>query len=280
MPLRRTSAAGNTLLRAVENFRLHRTGRNAALVAHYGFLSVFPLMLVFTTILGFVLENRPRLRERIIDSAFRRLPIIGQQIQQAPERITGNTVVLISGLLLALWAGMRAFNMLQSALDDIADVPLDGRPNLVRTRGRSLLGITIVGVAQVGTAALTTLAALDEFAVVHKVLLALGAVAVNSLVLAATFRWLCIAPSTWRQVAPGALVAGLVFAVLQVVGTVVVGRAIANASPVYGSFAAVIGLISWLGLHSIVALLGAELNQVLPARRWTPPPVADDGCAG
>ena len=80
--------------------------------------------------------------------------------------------------------------------------------------------------------------------------------------------------------APGALVAGLVFAVLQVVGTVVVGRAIANASPVYGSFAAVIGLISWLGLHSIVALLGAELNQVLPARRWTPPPVADDGCAG
>lgn len=279
LPLRKKSAAGNTLLRAVENFRLHRTGRNAALVAHYGFLSVFPLMLVFTTILGFVLENRPRLRERIIDSAFRRLPIIGQQIGQAPERITGNTVVLIIGLLLALWAGMRAFNMLQSALDDIAEVALDERPNLVRTRGRSLLGIAIVGLAQVGSAVLATLAALDQFAVVHKLLLALGAVVVNSLVLAATYRWLCVHPFTWRQVAPGAMAAGVVFSILQLLGTAVVGRAIANASPVYGTFASVIGLISWLGLHSMVALLGAELNHLLPARRWTPPPPADDACA-
>ncbi|MBI5087711.1 MAG: hypothetical protein HZB15_02250, partial [Actinobacteria bacterium] len=53
----------------LDGFRRHRTGRNAALVAHYGFLSVFPLLVVLTTILGFVLESRPELQADIIDSA-------------------------------------------------------------------------------------------------------------------------------------------------------------------------------------------------------------------
>lgn len=268
---RRSSATANTLARAIEHFRQHRTGRNAALVAHYGFLSVFPLMLAFTTILGLLLQNYPRLQERIIDSAFGRIPIIGQQVQTAPEALTGNWVVLIIGLLLALWAGMRAFNMLQAALDDVAEVPLDERRNLLHTRLRSLLGIGLVGGAQIGAAVLTGFVGVTGLAVVHKVLLSVGAVVLNTAVIAAAYRWLCAAPLSWRRVAPGAIVAGFLFAGLQLVGTTVVGRAIANASPVYGTFASVIGLITWLSLHSMVALLGAELNRVLPARRYAAP---------
>jgi uncharacterized BrkB/YihY/UPF0761 family membrane protein len=33
---------------------------------------------------------------------------------------------------------------------------------------------------------------------------------------------------------------------------------------VYGTFASVIGLITWMSLHAVLALLGAELNRVLP----------------
>ena len=76
MKVRRRSKFGNTIVQTIQNFRKHRTGRNAALVGHYGFLSVFPLLLVFTTVLGFVLQSKPRLREEIIDSAFDRIPII------------------------------------------------------------------------------------------------------------------------------------------------------------------------------------------------------------
>jgi uncharacterized BrkB/YihY/UPF0761 family membrane protein len=64
-------------------------------------------------------------------------------------------------------------------------------------------------------------------------------------------------------VLPGAVVGGLAFTALQLVGTQVVARAIANASPVYGTFASVIALTWWLGLHSTIALGGAELNRVL-----------------
>ena len=47
------------------------------------------------------------------------------------------------------------------------------------------------------------------------------------------------------------------------VGVAIVGRQIAHASPVYGNFASVIGLMFWLTLHANIALGGAELNQAL-----------------
>lgn len=267
MKVRRRSKAGNAFVLTIQNFRAHRTGRNAALVAHYGFLSVFPLLLVFTTILGFVLQNRPRLRDQIIDSAFNRIPIIGEKVGSEPQELKGNVLALIIGLAIALWAGMRAFNVFQGALDDVAEVALNKRRSLLRTRARSLLGIVVVGGAQIATAILTALIAVSGVRALHRVLLVVGAVLVNTTVLAAAYRWLCVRVFTWRQVAPGAIAAGIAFAALQIAGTVVVGRAIANASSIYGTFASVIALLTWLSLHAFVALVGAELNHVLPAHR-------------
>lgn len=269
--VRRRSATANLLIRAIDNFRLHRTGRNATLVAHFAFLSVFPLLLVFTSVLGFVLENYPTVQESIIDSALSRLPFVGKQLRDDPSQLKGSTLVLVFGLLVALWAGMRAFNALQIALDDVAEVPRNQRPSLFRTRARSLLGIAVVGGAQIGTATLTSLVSVTGVRAVHKILFTIAAVVVNAAVLAASYRWLCVREQSWRQVAPGAIACGVVFAALQLAGTAIVGRAISKASPVYGDFATVIGLITWLGLHSAVALLGAELNHALPARRLTGP---------
>ena len=266
MKVRRRSRVGNLLVVTIQNFRSHRTGRHAALVAHYGFLSVFPLLLVFTTILGFVLQNRPKFRDQIIDSAFNRIPIIGEKV--GSQELKGNMLVLIFGLLAAIWAGMRAFNVLQSALDDVAEVPQTDRPSMLRTRARSLLAIAIVGGAQIATAVLTSLVAVSGVQALHKVLLVTGALLLNTFVIAAAYRFLCVRQFTWRQVAPGAIAAGIMFAALQTAGTVVVGRAIANASSVYGTFASVIALLTWLSLHALVALVGAELNHALPARRF------------
>jgi uncharacterized BrkB/YihY/UPF0761 family membrane protein len=75
-------------------------------------------------------------------------------------------------------------------------------------------------------------------------------------------------PLRWRsQVLPGAVPVGIVLAALRLVGTVVVGRAIARAAPVYGTFAAVIALLTWLSLLSIVLLAGAGLNAAVERLR-------------
>lgn len=275
LDVRRRHAVADLAARIAENFRNHRTSRSATLVAHFAFLSVFPLLLVFTTVLGFVLDDQPELRETIVDSAFARIPFVGSQLRDDPSQLEGSTLALVFGLALALWAGMKAFNALQFSLDEVAEMPLDHRPNMFVARLRSLLGIVIVGVAQIGTAALASFVGVTGVRGLHKLLFALSAVVVNTVVLAASYRWLCNRPQRLRQVAPGAVVGGIAFAALQLAGTAIVGRSIAGATTVYGDFATVIGLMAYLSLHANVAMIGAELNHALPMRRYPASPAGE-----
>jgi membrane protein len=270
--LRAKSRKADLAVQAIEGFRKHRSGRNGAVIAHYGFLSVFPLLLVFTTVLGYVLEGHSKLRDDIIDSALSQLPLVGQQIANDPSKLQGNAVVLIVALVASMWGGMRAFVAVHGALDDIAEQPLDDRSNLFVTRLRALMGMGYIGGAQVGTAILASLATVTGVMLIGKVLLAIGTVAIDAGVLALSYRWLRTTRPSWRSIAPGAIVGGVLFAALQLVGVAIVGRAIAKATPVYGNFALVIGLLTWLSLHAIIALAGAELNAALIADGPPRPP--------
>ena len=273
---RARSRKADVAVQTVEGFRKHRSGRNAALIAHFGFLSVFPLLVVLTTVLGFVLQSHPNLQRDIIDSALAQLPFIGKQLSTDPSKLHGDPFVLVIGLVASLWGGMKAFVAVHGALDDIAEQPLDDRSNPLITRFRALLGMAYIGGAQVGAAILAGLATVTGVLIVGKVLLAIGTVAINAGVLALSYRWLRTTRPAWRTVMPGAIIGGVLFAALQLVGVAIVGRAIAKASPVYGDFASVIGLLTWLSLHAIIAIGGAELNAALIANGPPHPPDCTD----
>jgi uncharacterized BrkB/YihY/UPF0761 family membrane protein len=255
---RERSRVVDIVVRMILGWSRHRTGRNAALVAHFAFLSVFPLLVVLTTILGFVLEGRPDLQARIIDSALGRIPIIGPKLAADPSSLHGDVLVLVLGLATSLWAGMKAFVAVQHGLDDV-----DERAGFGHTRLHALVGIGVIGGAQVLTTVSSSIAGWSNFAIVNRVLLVVGSVAVNSLAVAFTFRWLRTERHAWQTFWPGAIAAGTIYAALQYVGTSVVGRAISKASPIYGTFALTIGVLTWLSLHAMVALGGAELNATL-----------------
>jgi uncharacterized BrkB/YihY/UPF0761 family membrane protein len=80
-----------------------------------------------------------------------------------------------------------------------------------------------------------------------------------------------------RALLPGAVLAALAWALLQWLGGWYVARRLSRASATYGTFALVIGLLSWLYLASTVTLLAAELNVVRSRRLWprslAPPPL-------
>jgi membrane protein len=261
--LRQRSRFADIAVRALEGYRRHRSGRNAALIAHFGFLSVFPLFLAFATVLGLILHSHTSFREHILGSAMEQLPFVGQQIATDPTGLRGSTVVLALGLAAAIWAGMKAFVAVHGAFDDVAEEPLDDRADAIRTRLRALLGMAYVGAAQVGGAIIASIVGATGTPVVGKVLLVAGTALVDGTILLLSYRWLRTNRPPWRSQLPGAVIGGVLFALLQLVGVALVGRQIANASPVYGTFASVIGLLFWLSLHAIIALAGAELNAVL-----------------
>ncbi|MEX0848437.1 MAG: YihY/virulence factor BrkB family protein [Ilumatobacteraceae bacterium] len=267
---RSRSRATEVAVRMAEGYRLHSTNRNAAVIAHYGFISIFPLFLVFTTVLGFLLQGNESMQANIVDSALAQLPIIGNTLATSPEELKGSIVALGLGLAIALWSGTKAFLAMQAALDDIHEIDLDDRLSFVAARLRALAAILIVGVALVSSTFITVEVGNSDYILVGKLMLLIAAAVVNGLVAAASYRWLCSTPSTWRDVAPGAATTGVAFAVLQLLGSTLVTRWITNAESVYGSLGAVIALFAWLGFHATAGLLGAELNRALLSTRPLP----------
>ncbi len=251
----------------LDGWRRHISGRNASVVAFFGFVSIFPLLLAATTILGFVLQDNEELQQRIIDGALADIPVLGQQLQNDPASLNGSVWALVIGLVGALWGATKAFAGLQAALDDVWEVEVDHRASLPVQRAKALLGILIIGGAQIASIALATLVNAAGLPNAGRVVLTVANVIVNIGVLGLMYRFLTAASPTWRDVWPGAITAGVLYTLLQYYGTDITRRIIQNSSDTYGQFALVLGLITWLSLLAIASIMSAELNAAIVRHR-------------
>src|SRR5689334_20054499 len=129
-----------------KKFGEDRAASLAALIAYYAFFSLFPLLLAFVSVLGFVLEGDPQLREEIVDSTVARIPVIGSEIEDQVQPLTGSTVALVVGLVGALWAGLGVTLALSRAFADIWDVPRVEQPNGLKKRLRGLIMLAVLAV--------------------------------------------------------------------------------------------------------------------------------------
>lgn len=255
-----------------------RGGHWAALVAYYGFFSLFPLLLVLTTVLSFVVQNDAQLRGQILDSALSQFPIIGDQIRGNLGALKGSVAALVVGIVVALWAGMGVVLTVQSAMDELWDVPRRARPNFLESRLRALPALVALGAATISASVLAGFGATGgSFGWALRGLAIAGTFLLHAVVIGAAFRYLTVADVGWRQVVPGALVAAATWMALLAVGTWLIDRQLRDAEVLYGFFAIVLGLMSWIYLGAQMMLLSAELNVVLARRLWPrslrPPPL-------
>jgi membrane protein len=132
-------------------------GYLAALVAYYAFLSLFPLLLLLSTVLGFVLTSHPDLQRQVLDSALGQFPVIGQDLKR-PGAIGGGTAGIVVGVLGSLYGGLGVAQALQNALNVSWAVPRNQRPNPFKARAMSLRLLGTVGLAILATTALTAIA--------------------------------------------------------------------------------------------------------------------------
>ena len=92
------------LVGVVVKYRQDRGQQYAALLSYYGFISMFPLLLLFVAILSVLLEESPSLRDKIIDSILGRLPVIGTQISnQLDGGLNVHSSLFVVGTLALLW---------------------------------------------------------------------------------------------------------------------------------------------------------------------------------
>ena len=109
-----------------------------ALITYYGFLSLFPLLLLLVTVLGFVLQGDPDLQARLVKSTLAELPIIGSQLRENVQSLKGSGVGLAVGILATLYGCLGAAGATQNAFNRAWAVPRNERPNPIALRLRSV----------------------------------------------------------------------------------------------------------------------------------------------
>jgi membrane protein len=243
--------------------------RLAALIAYWSFFSIFPLLLAFASILGFLLDGNPEFQEDVLDSTVAQVPVIGEQLSRDASSLKGSGLALAIGIVGAVWAGLGVTLAIGNALDELWAVPRMERPSYVQSRLRGLGILAVIGTASVVTTAVVTLARNGTIQPpVAGIASFGGSTAIDFVVFLTAYRVLTTASVTTRQVLPGAVLATISWVGLQTLGGLYAEYVAAGSSETYGVFAAVIGLLSWLWLAAQLSLGAAEVNVVLARRLW------------
>lgn len=240
----------------------------SAVITYYGFLAIFPLLMVFTTVLRIVLHDSPSLQHDLLSSAVADFPVIGPQLRHSVHGLSGSGLSLTLGMLAALWGSLGVAQAAQQAMADVWNVPGRIRPGFFPRLVRSVLVLATIGVAVV---VVTPLAAVGTFGPTSgAVQLAVqgAGLALNIGLYIAAFRILTPKSIPFRDLVMGAVIGGIAWSALQALGGYLVAHQLRHASELYGLFGIVLGLLGFLYLAAQLSLYAAEINVVRTRRLW------------
>jgi membrane protein len=243
----------------------------AALVTYFAFIAIFPLLLIFATILDMTLKSHPELHRDLLNSALMQYPVIGEEINNNLGRVSATGFPLAVGIVVLLLGCRGVTFAMQNALCQVWGIPRDQRPVMWKRWLYGLELLLAIGLGLVVTSFLSGIAGgaghvLTGFGAL------LGAVAV-SLTLNVGLFWLAFRLAVmrmvrWRNLWFGAVLAAVIWQVLQVAGGYVVTHQLHRSSTLYGTFGVVLGLVGWLYVQATVTVFCAEVDAVLTGRLW------------
>lgn len=244
----------------------------AAAVTYYAFVAIFPLLLLASSILGFLLQGNPDLQQQVLESALATFPIVGDELGR-PQGLQGSTSAVVVGGLAALYGAVGLGQALQNLMAVAWAVPRNSRPNPVLARVRSVILLMFAGVGVIGVSVFSAVTRNTEVLGSRLDstigwLVQLGTVLVVALVLSVLFRVASTRSAGVRTAIPGALTVAVFWQLLQYIGTVYVTNVLTGASSLNQTFAFVLGLVGLIYIASVMAIVGIEVNVVLARRLW------------
>ena len=242
-------------------------GRQAALITYYGFLSIFPLLLLGVAVLSRVLADHPDLRQRLITA------IVPQALRSTVEHslatLPTSTIPFAVGLIGLLFSGTGVVFSAYQTLNHVAAVRHRFRAGFLSRYVRVLVVLAMLLLGALATGALTVVAAaLPGESGLERVAAVLGSALVVFAVLLLGAKLLLARPAPIRALWPGAILGGTAVTVVLNAGAPLLARLVAKAGPVYGSFATVAGMFALLYLVGQALVFAAEVAAVRYSRLW------------
>jgi membrane protein len=267
----------------VKKFGDDQAGNLAALIAYYAFVAIFPLLLVFVTVLDVVLRHNPALQKKVLTWALHAYPVFGPKILDSVHALSSTGIALVVGLIGALLGARGVAAAVQNALDSVWAVPLHRRPAFPWSTLRGIGLIAVLGLGQILTAFLSGVAGGLGHLVTGFPAEAGSAVlafVLNIGLFWVVFRLATAAEVSWAELRPAAVLSAVSWQVLLLLGGYIVGHLLRHSSAVYGVFGLVLGLLAWLYLQAQITLYAVEICTVRSWRLWprslVPPPTEAD----
>jgi membrane protein len=258
----------------VKKFGDDQAGNLVALLAYYGFVAAFPLLLAFTAILSVALRQSPELHDTLVNSAFAEFPIIGSQIHEelGIEKFSSTALSLTIGIAGALIGGRGFAHALQNTLKTVWAVPKVHRPGFAPRYLRTFALLLLLGLIVVVTGAASTAAGVATSLGLGNLPARIVSLVVGTVLgfgfFLALFRVAASNQVPTRSMLLGAAISALGWQLLLVVAGVVVAFQLRHAQAVAGLFGVVLGLLAWLALQATVIVYAIEADVVRIKHLW------------
>lgn len=266
--LQRQHPALGFLFAVFKKYGDDEAGQRAALLTYFAFLSLFPLLLVLTTVLHIVFANNVEMQQRIIDAVTTYIPLIGDQLEVNIQASTATGIVLLVGILLTFYGARGIAESFRNAVNHIWQTPRVRRPGFPKGLLKSFSIIIVGGLGLI----LTPIIAGYAISFNHGWLTQAIALVITATMLFGLFillgRTAQASARPIKDIWVGAAVSAVVLTILQVLGTYLLTHQLRHLDNLYGTFALVLGLLYWLYIQMQVVVLAIELDTVRVYRLW------------
>jgi membrane protein len=254
--LRKQHRVVDTAMTTNERVGIVGGGPLAAALALAAFVSLFPLMLVGIAVVGFFSSNDVGLAAETVNqlglSGDARTTVL--DAFETAERT--RRAVTVIGFATLLWSGLSVVSTAEIVINAAWQAKARGLVGKVYALAW-LVGAGALLLASIGLTSLANV--LPGPAVIPTI--AIGLV-LDTVLFLWTFLQLANVSVGWRDHLPGAVVGAVGFGVLKLGGAVLVPRAVASSSALYGSIGVVFAVLAWFVLGARLLMYASALNVV------------------
>jgi membrane protein len=253
----------------IKKFGDDEAAYQGALITYYGFLSLFPLLIVLTSFAEIVAINNPHLQFQIISSISNYFPGFGTQLQDHVHGAHRSGVALVVGLLFTLYGARGGAAALQHALNHIWLVPRRKRAGFPIAPLKSLAIIFVGGIGLLGAAGLSGYATSLNHSALFKIVPSLISIILIFGTLLFVYKIGTEAENVeFKDLALAAGISAVGLQIIQTVGGYYVTHELKSLSSLYGTFALVLGLLAWIYLQAQLILYAVETTTVRALKLW------------
>lgn len=243
-------------------------GHQAALLAYYGFLALFPLLLVLATILKLVLRGEGELQRKILRAATDYFPVIGADLTRNVHSLGTTGVALAAGIMLTLFGARGVADIFRGSVNHVWQVPYVRRPGFPVGMVKSLGIIVVGGLGLLAAPVIAGYAVSFSHALPFRLLGLLLSASILFCVFLFLFHFALAVKRPLRDAWVGALFAAIGLLLLQSLGGYILTHQTRNWGDLYGTFAIVLGLLYWIYLQTQVVLYALEIDTVRGLQLW------------